>query len=150
MQVKTFGGATLFYSDSPSGLAILQWSIRQDLCKNPNPERGYGHLRHLFTNCPFRSDISHIRHHVPQSSLWMHQQGLEQPNPFSCTRPQPDYFVGFGWSAFTKEQLKKLKPFVGEIGSTVLTYFMTTTQMYFSFLTYEVKCSAVALEIADQ
>ena len=29
-------------------------------------------------------------------------------------RPQPDYSVAFGQSAFTNEQLKKLKPFVGQ------------------------------------
>jgi len=70
--------------------------------------------------------------------------------PFHKTRPQPDYSVGFGRSTFTQEQLNKLKPFVGEPGSKLLTYFMATTRMYFPFLTCEVKCGAAALDVADR
>ncbi|KAI4230586.1 MAG: hypothetical protein L6R40_007998 [Gallowayella cf. fulva] len=70
--------------------------------------------------------------------------------PLHKTRPQPDFSVGFGRSAFTQEQLNKLKPFVGEPGSKVITYFMATTRMYFPFLTCEVKCGAAALDIADR
>ncbi|KAL9098127.1 MAG: hypothetical protein Q9163_006154 [Psora crenata] len=70
--------------------------------------------------------------------------------PLHKTRPQPDFSVGFGRSAFTREQLDKLKPFVGELGSKVITYFMATTRMYFPFLTCEVKCGAAALDIADR
>lgn len=77
-------------------------------------------------------------------------EGWNSAIPFHGTRPQPDYSVGFGRSAFTKEQLKKLEPFVGEIGSKALTYFMATTRMYFPFLTCEVKCGAAALQIADR
>jgi hypothetical protein len=64
--------------------------------------------------------------------------------------PQPDYSVGFGRSAFTSEQLEKLKPFVGEITDNFTSYFMATWRMYFPFLTCEVKCSAQALDIADR
>ena len=70
--------------------------------------------------------------------------------PLHKTRPQPDFSVGFGPSAFTQEQRNKLKPFVGEPGSKVITYFMATTRMYFPFLTCEVKCGAAALDIADR
>ncbi len=70
--------------------------------------------------------------------------------PLHKTRPQPDFSVGFGRSAFTQEQLNKLKPFVGEPGSKVITYFMATTRMYFPFLTCEVKCGAAALDVADR
>ena len=70
--------------------------------------------------------------------------------PLHKTRPQPDFSVGFGRSAFTQEQRNKLKPFVGEPGSKVITYFMATTRMYFPFLTCEVKCGAAALDIADR
>ncbi len=62
-------------------------------------------------------------------------EGWNSAIPFHGTRPQPDYSVGFGRPAFTEEQLKKLEPFVGEIGSKALTYFMATTRMYFPFLT---------------
>jgi hypothetical protein len=54
--------------------------------------------------------------------------------------PQPDYSVGFGRSAFTDDQLEKLKPFVGEIIDTFTSYFIATWQMYLPFLTCEVKC----------
>ncbi|SLM39511.1 hypothetical protein LPUS_10070 [Lasallia pustulata] len=65
-------------------------------------------------------------------------------------RPQPDYSVGFGRSAFTNDQLKKLAPFVGEVPDTVTSYFMATWRMYFPFLTCEVKCGAGNLEVADR
>ena len=77
-------------------------------------------------------------------------EGWNSAIAFEGTRPQPDYSVGLGRSAFTQEQLNKLKPFVGEPGSKVLTYFMATTRMYFPFLTCEVKCGAAALDIADR
>ncbi|EDN09620.1 conserved hypothetical protein [Histoplasma mississippiense (nom. inval.)] len=73
-------------------------------------------------------------------------------NSISVTkpRPQPDYSVGFGRSAFTDVQLDKLKPFVGEIADSCTSYFMATFYMYFPFLTCEVKCGAAALDIADR
>ena len=71
-------------------------------------------------------------------------------NQYEGTLPQPDYSVGFGRSAFTKEQLEKLKPFVGELGSKLSTYFMATTRIYFPFLTCEVKCGNAALVLADR
>lgn len=70
--------------------------------------------------------------------------------PLHKTRPQPDFPVGFGRSAFTQEQLNKLQPFVGEPGSKVITYFKAITRMFFPFLTCEVKCGAAALDIADR
>jgi len=77
-------------------------------------------------------------------------EGWNSAEEFEGTRPQPDYSVGFGRSAFTQEQLNKLKPFVGEPGSKLLTHFMATTRMYFPFLTCEVKCGAAALDVADR
>jgi hypothetical protein len=58
--------------------------------------------------------------------------------------------VGFRRSAFTDEQLEKLKPFTGEIASLYTSYFMGTWRMYFPFLTCEVKCGAAALNVADR
>lgn len=77
-------------------------------------------------------------------------EGWNTAISYHGTRPQPDYSVGFGRSAFTEKQLKKLEPFVGEIGSKLTTYFMATTRMYFPFLTCEVKCGAAALNVADR
>jgi hypothetical protein len=70
--------------------------------------------------------------------------------PFYGPHPQPDHSVGFGRSAFTDDQLEKLKPFVGEVPDTFTSHFMATWQMYFPFLTCEVKCGAAALDVADR
>jgi hypothetical protein len=70
--------------------------------------------------------------------------------PFYGPRPQPDYSVGFGRSAFTDDQLQKLKPFIGEVPDGSTSHFMATWQMYFPFLTCEVKCGAAALDVADR
>lgn len=75
-------------------------------------------------------------------------EGWNNSIPVTKPRPQPDYAVGFGRSAFTEEQLNKLEPFVG--GLTDTSYFMATYYMYFPFLTCEVKCGAAALDIADR
>jgi hypothetical protein len=77
-------------------------------------------------------------------------EGWKRAMPFYSPRPQPDYSIGFERSAFTVDQLEKLKPFVGEVIDTFTTYYMATWQMYFPFLTCEVKCSAAALDVADQ
>ena len=75
-------------------------------------------------------------------------EGWNKVIPITDTRPQPDYSVGFQESAFTDEQLQKLKVLVG--GTAELSCFMATWRMFFPFLTCEVKCGAVALDIADR
>lgn len=79
-------------------------------------------------------------------------EGWNSAIPFHGMRPQPDYSVGFGRSAFTEQQLEKLDPFVGDIlyGSKLTTFFMATSRMYFPFFTCEVKCGAQALDVADR
>ena len=79
-------------------------------------------------------------------------EGWNSAIPVYGPRPQPDYSVGFGRSAFTEDYLKKLEPFVGDIlfGSKYTSHFMATWRMYFPFLTCEVKCGAAALDIADR
>lgn len=77
-------------------------------------------------------------------------EGWNSAIPFYGPRPQPDYSVGFGRSAFTDDQLEKLKPFVGEVTDTFTSHFMATWQMYLPFLTCEVKCGAAALDVADR
>ncbi|MCJ1433700.1 hypothetical protein MMC27_003064 [Xylographa pallens] len=79
-------------------------------------------------------------------------EGWNSAIPFYGPRPQPDYSVGFGRPAFTDNQLQRLEPFVGEIlyKSDLTSYFMATSQMYFPFLTCEVKCGTTALDIADR
>ena len=64
------------------------------------------------------------------------------------TRPQPDYSVRFRRKAFTKDQLKRLEPFIGDLSDT--SFFMATYYMYFPFLMCEVKCGTAALDVADK
>jgi len=77
-------------------------------------------------------------------------EGWNSAIPFYGPRPRPDYSVGFSRSSFTNEQLEKLKPFTGEIADSYTSYFMGTWRMYFPFFTCEVKCGAMALDVADR
>lgn len=70
--------------------------------------------------------------------------------PFSGPRPQPDYSLGFKREAFyIHERLQKLQPFIGNL-LVDCSYFAVTYDMYFPFLTSEVKCGASALDVADR
>jgi hypothetical protein len=75
--------------------------------------------------------------------------GWNNAIPFYGSRPQPDYSLGFKREAFTREQLRKLQPFIGNELEDC-SYFAATYDMYFPFLTSEVKCGASALDIADR
>jgi hypothetical protein len=75
-------------------------------------------------------------------------EGWNNSIPFLGPRPQPDYAVGFKRTAFTENQLSKIKPILGDIMDE--SFFMATYYMYFPFLTCEVKCGAAALDIADR
>ena len=75
-------------------------------------------------------------------------EGWNNSIPITKTCPQPDYSVAFRREAFTKDQLKRIEPFVGELTDT--SFFMATYSMYFPFLTCEAKCGAAALDIADR
>ena len=66
------------------------------------------------------------------------------------TRPQPDYSVGFKREAFTKDQLAKLSPFISDFIAGDQSFSMATYLIFFPFLTCEVKCGDMALEIADR
>ncbi|KAK0655516.1 hypothetical protein B0T16DRAFT_319730 [Cercophora newfieldiana] len=77
-------------------------------------------------------------------------EGWNNSIPLTSTRPQPDYSVGFKRDAFTKDQLTKLSPFIGDFITGDQSFFMATYYMYFPFLTCEVKCGAAALDIADR
>ncbi|RYO97875.1 hypothetical protein DL766_007945 [Monosporascus sp. MC13-8B] len=77
-------------------------------------------------------------------------EGWNNSIPFTSIRPQPDYSVGFRREAFTKDQLTKLSPFIGDFIAGDQSLFMATYYMYFPFLTCEVKCGAAALDVADR
>ncbi|KAI9682367.1 MAG: hypothetical protein M1817_000421 [Caeruleum heppii] len=66
----------------------------------------------------------------------------------SGPRPQPDFSVGFRRSAFTSDQLNKLRPHIGDWSTA--SRLVATFNMYFPFLTSEVKCGNEALNIADR
>lgn len=68
--------------------------------------------------------------------------------PLTKPRPQPDYSVGFKASAFTKDRLHRLSPFVGEYMEQCSV--MAREDMYFPFLTCEVKCGDQGLNVADR
>jgi hypothetical protein len=77
-------------------------------------------------------------------------KGWKRAMPFYGPCLQADYSIGFRRSVFTADQLKKLKPFISRVTDTFATYYIATWQMYFPFLTCEVKCSAAALDVADR
>ncbi|KAK3900113.1 hypothetical protein C8A05DRAFT_45977 [Staphylotrichum tortipilum] len=88
---------------------------------------------------------SHLKHFIESVN-----EGWNNSDPVTSTRPQPDYSVGFRRDAFTEDQLAKLSPFIGDFIAGDRSLFMATYYMYFPFLTCEVKCGAAALDIADR
>lgn len=76
-------------------------------------------------------------------------EGWNQTIQITYPRPQPDFSVGFSRTAFTEQQLDKLRPILGD-SKTELSFFRATWYMYFPFLTCEVKSGAGGLDIADR
>ncbi|KAI2470182.1 hypothetical protein F4781DRAFT_185783 [Annulohypoxylon bovei var. microspora] len=62
--------------------------------------------------------------------------------------PQPNYSLGFRQEAFTESQLKRLESFAGELVDN--SYFRATESIYFPFLSSQVGCGDMGLEIADR
>ena len=96
---------------------------------SPNPQLKVGatHLEHVIEGV---------------NETWTGNIAVEGP------LSKPDYSVGFRRSAFSDDRLKKLDKLIGSIFDTSL--FVATCQMYFPFLTCEVKCGAAALDVADR
>lgn len=65
--------------------------------------------------------------------------------PFYGPRPQPDHTYGFKWSNFTEQQRRKLM-----IEPTEKLYYTAREDIYFPFLTAEVKCGKQGLDLADK
>ncbi len=65
--------------------------------------------------------------------------------PFYGSRPQPDHTVGLKWSVFTELQRHKLG-----IEPTSKSYYTAREDIFFPFLTSEVKCGKQALDLADR
>jgi hypothetical protein len=75
-------------------------------------------------------------------------EGWNNSIPVIHPRPEPDYSVGFRREAFTEAQLNTLQSRVGGVMNN--SYCLGTYYMYFPFLTCEVKCGDVGLDIADR
>jgi len=65
--------------------------------------------------------------------------------PFYGPRPQPDHTYGFKWSNFSETQRQKLRIDPGE-----KSYYTAREDIYFPFLTSEVKCGKQGLDLADR
>ncbi|KAL2760374.1 hypothetical protein ACRALDRAFT_1073747 [Sodiomyces alcalophilus JCM 7366] len=76
--------------------------------------------------------------------------GWNSSIPLTGTRPQPDYSVGFKRAAFTDDQLTKLSPFIGDLVNGDVSIFMATHHIYFPFLSCEVTCGEIGLDIPDR
>ncbi|KAJ8109235.1 hypothetical protein ONZ43_g6190 [Nemania bipapillata] len=78
-------------------------------------------------------------------------EGWNNSIPLTGTRPQPDYSVGFRRDAFSKEQLQRLAPLLGDyLCSGDLSAFLATYYIYFPFFACEVKSGTAALDLADR
>ena len=64
---------------------------------------------------------------------------------FYGPRPQPDHTFGFKWSNFTDQQRRRLM-----IEPSEKSYYTAREDIYFPFLTAEVKCGRAGLELADR
>jgi hypothetical protein len=91
--------------------------------------------------------------HLENLIVGMNERWNESiPLIYTAARPQPDFSVGFQRSAFTREQLKKLEPFTGNIfaQNKLSSFLLATWRIYFPFFTCEVKCGLGGLDIADR
>ncbi|KAL4883201.1 hypothetical protein BJY04DRAFT_216502 [Aspergillus karnatakaensis] len=77
-----------------------------------------------------------------------HDADLQGNVRYYLSIPQPGYSVGFSRSAFTKQELLKLKPFLGGINTT--SFFRPTDTMHFPFLVAEAKSNAAGLDVAEK
>jgi hypothetical protein len=74
-------------------------------------------------------------------------EGWNNCYPITKTRPQPDGAFGYERSAFSDNQLDKLRPTLGD--PSFFSYFKATYYMLFPFLIKEVKTGIMGLDTAD-
>ena len=114
---------------------------------NRNEARVIQDIGRLIVPAPeelFRRGAKHLRHLIETvDESWIKSIPLVKG-----PRPQPDFAVRVKPSAFTSDQLKKLQPSIGDWQTT--SRLVATDEMYFPFLTAEVKCGNEALNIADR
>ncbi|PYI09784.1 hypothetical protein BO78DRAFT_307399 [Aspergillus sclerotiicarbonarius CBS 121057] len=73
------------------------------------------------------------------NDLWMKTEAIYG------SKPQPDHTRGLRWSMFDESQRQKL-----EVQPNMKSVFTAREEIYFPYLTGEVKCGLQALEIADR
>lgn len=114
---------------------------------NRNEARVIQDIGRLIVPAPeelFRRGAKHFKHLIETvDECWIKSIPLVRG-----PRPQPDFAVGLKSSAFTSDQLRKLQPSVGDWQTT--SRLVAIDEMYFPFLTAEVKCGNEALNIADR
>ncbi|KAL8700427.1 MAG: hypothetical protein Q9201_005455 [Fulgogasparrea decipioides] len=114
---------------------------------NRNEARVIQDIGRLIVPAPeelFRRGAIQLKHLIEAvNESWIKSIPLVKGPP-----PQSDFAVGFKSSAFTSEQLRKLQPSIGDWQMT--SRLVATDEMYFPFLTSEVKCGNEALNIADR
>jgi hypothetical protein len=114
---------------------------------NRNEARVIQDIGRLIVPAPeelFRRGAKHLKHLIETvDESWIKSIPLVKG-----PRPQPDFAVGLKSSAFTSDQLKKLQPSIGDWQT--MSRLVATDEMYFPFLTAEVKCGNEALNIADR
>ena len=114
---------------------------------NRNEARVIQDIGRLIVPAPeelFRRGAKHLKHLIETvDESWIKSIPLVKG-----PRPQPDFAAGLKSSAFTPDQLKKLQPSIGDWQST--SRLVAIDEMFFPFLTAEVKCGNEALNIADR
>lgn len=114
---------------------------------NRNEARVIQDIGRLIVPAPeelFRRGAKHLKHLIETvDESWIKSIPLVKG-----PRPQPDFAVGLKSSAFTPDQLEKLQPSIGDWQTT--SRLVATDEIYFPFLTAEVKCGNEALNIADR
>ena len=87
-----------------------------------------------------RRGILHLQHLTEEiNAEWTKCICLAGP------RPKPDYAIGFMSSAFTDDEVMKLKSYTAPERATLFTEYL-----YFPFIMCEVKCGENGLNIADR
>lgn len=97
-----------------------------------------GYFRDISEDQTLWEQYSLLRHEC--SERWMNYQS---PLP-GLPVPRPDYYVGFSWTAFSKDQRDKLDAIADDKIS-----FKPTSAMYFPFLTCEALSSYESLSKAE-
>ena len=124
---------------------LFEWTL-EDI-SNRNEARVIQDIGRLIVPAPeemFRRGAVHLKHLIETvDENWIKSIPLVKG-----PRPQPDFAVGLKPSAFTSDQLKKLQPSIGDWQTT--SRLVATDEMFFPFLTVEVKCGNESLNVADR